>query len=169
MFIKFFTLISLCLSALAANANEKTTAQHQLSLGLGTLYGNANLDIGGVIGGRYEYIKANGFAPFIAIAPFGEEFSYKVGASYYFSGENLKPRFSLSYGTVESEYLPDENSNNFEDKAHTYMGTSIGTGFKYKHATFDLTYNQITDTLTAQDKNYLIEKAFVSANFGYVY
>ena len=111
-----------------------------------------------------------GLAPFIAIAPLGEVLSYKIGTSYYFSGENFKPRISLSYGTVDSEYLADYSSNNpFEDKAHTYHGTSIGIGFIYKHFTFDLTSNQITDTLTPEDENMLIEESFISTNFGYAY
>lgn len=165
------TSLFLCLAftTLLSNA-EVASSKHQFSLGLGTLYGNANLDIGGIVGARYEYMSEHNLAPFVAIAPLGEVFSYKVGGSYYFNGENFKPRLSLSYGSVDSEYMGDDNPYSFSDEnPKVYTGISIGLGFIYKKFTFDLTSSQITDTLTQEDKDMLIEESLISTNFGYVY
>lgn len=172
MFKKIVFFITLSCTSLFTVAE---VSKHQFSLGIGTLYGNADMDIGGVIGVRYEYMSTYGLAPFVAIAPFAEEFSYKVGTSYYFSGDTFKPRISLSYGIIDNEYFSDFTSNGdgssitVTNETKLYAGVSAGIGFIYKKFTFDLTSNQITDTLTLEDENMLIEKSFVSANFGYVY
>ncbi len=167
--------IFLSIFSVASFLSAEELSKHQLSLGIGTLYGNADMDIGGVIGIRYEYMSSYGLAPFVAIAPFAEEFSYKIGTSYYFSSDTFKPRISLSYGIIDNEYFSDFTSNydggsvTITNETKLYTGVSAGIGFIYRKFTFDLTSNQITDTLTLEDEDMLIEKTFVSANFGYVY